>query len=339
MSRTPPRTAAAAPAAAAPRPSVLPTVAAVAAVALAGGALAAFTAITARRVAKALPPEGTFVEVEGARLHVLDRGSGPAIVMIHGLAGQMRHFTHSLAERLEGDHRIVAVDRPGAGWSDAAPGASQSVRAQAAVIAALIRRLGLDRPLVVGHSLGGAVALALALDHPDAVGGLALIAPLTQPVEDAALSPVFRALAIRSPAVRKVVAWTLAVPASMARGAQALETVFAPEPAPADFGTRGGGLLGLRPRSFESSSRDLLAAAEDLPGMTARYPSLTTPVGVLYGDGDRLLDHALHGHGLVAQLPSVDLQVVAGAGHMILMTQPDLTAAFVRRQSAKVERA
>ena len=311
-------------------------VAGAALVAVAGGALAAYTGWTARKVERSLPPEGAFAEIEGARLHYVDQGSGPAVVMIHGLAGQLRHFTYALAERLTPDHRVIAVDRPGAGRSDAAPGASQSVRAQARVIAGLIRKLGLERPLVVGHSLGGAVALALALDHPELVGGLALIAPLTQPVDVTEISPVFRALMVRSPVARRVIAWTLAVPASIARSAQSLETVFTPEPVVDDFGVKGGGLLGLRPRSFISASTDLLAAGDDLPGMVERYPELKLPVGVLHGDGDALLDHALHGHGFLKQLPTAELEVATGAGHMILMTQPDRTAAFIRRIEARI---
>ena len=322
-----------------PRAPLWPVIAGAAVVAVAGGALAAFTGLTARRIERGMPPEGSFAEVDGARLHYVDQGSGPAVLMIHGLGGQLRHFTYALTERLAADHRVVAVDRPGAGRSDAAPGASQSVRTQARVIAGLIGKLGLDRPLVVGHSLGGAVALALALDHPELVGGLALIAPLTQPVKEGAISPVFRALAIRSPLVRGIVAWTLAAPMTLRRGAQALETVFGPEPVVEDFAGRGGGALGLRPRSFQSSSRDLLAAGDDLPGMVERYPSLKMPVGVLYGSHDRLLDAELHGHGFVGQLPTAELEVVSDAGHMILMTQPDLTAAFVRRVAARVDRS
>ena len=316
-----------------------PVLAGAALVAVAGGALAAFTAYTARRIERDMPAEGAFAEVEGARLHYVEQGAGPAVLMIHGLAGQLRHFTYALSGALAADHRVVAVDRPGAGRSDAAPGASQTVRAQARVIAALIRRLGLEKPLVVGHSLGGAVALALALDHPELVGGLALIAPLTQPMTESGISPVFRALAIRSPLVRRVVAWTLAAPMTLRRGAQALETVFGPEPVVEDFAGRGGGALGLRPRSFQSSSADLLAAADDLPGMVERYPALRMPVGVLYGADDRLLDAELHGRGFVAQLPTAELEVVPEAGHMILMTRPDLTADFVRRVAARVDRS
>lgn len=316
------------------RPSALPAVLfGGAAIALFGGALAGFTALTAARVARDLPPEGSFLEVDGARLHYLEKGSGPAVVMIHGLAGHARHFTHSLLDRLAADHRVVVVERPGSGWSDAAPGASHALRAQAAVIAGFIRKLGLKRPLVVGHSLGGAVALALALDHPDAVGGLALVAPLTQVVAEA--SPVFAALAIPSPLVRTMVAWTLAAPLAIARSSRTLETVFGPETAPADFADRGGGMLGLRPRAFLAASADFQAAAEDLPGMVERYPKLTLPVGVLYGREDRILDAALHGDGLLRQLPSLDLEVVEGAGHMLPITRPDVCAAFVRRMAAK----
>ena len=281
------------------------------------------------------------MEVEGARLHVLERGpadaAGPPLLLIHGLAGQMGNFTHSLVDRLAETHRVVAVERPGSGWSDPAPGQRHELRAQAAVLAALVSELGLRRPLVVGHSLGGAVALALALDHPELAGGLALLAPLTQPVEE--ISPVFRGLAIRNRAWRHVVAWTLATPAAIARRSAALELVFGPEPAPVDFVEKGGGMLGLRPRAFLGASADLLAAAEDLPGMAERYPDLTLPVGVLYGSQDRILDHELHGRGLLSQLPAAELEIVEGAGHMIPVTQPDRTAAFVRRMAGKVEAA
>ena len=70
-----------------------------------------------------------------------------------------------------------------------------------------------------------------------------------------------------------------------------------------------------------------------------RYPSLKAPVGVLYGSHDRLLDAELHGRGFLTQLPTAELEVVPDAGHMILMTQPDLTADFVRRQAARVDRS
>src|SRR5580658_6001980 len=120
---------------------------------LAGG-LAIFAAWTARRVEKALPPRGHFIEVDGARIHYLDEGSGPPLVLIHGLGGQMHNFTHSLLDRLKHNHRVIILDRPGCGYSTRARKASAALGAQARTIAGLIDKLGLDRPLIVGHSLG-----------------------------------------------------------------------------------------------------------------------------------------------------------------------------------------
>jgi pimeloyl-ACP methyl ester carboxylesterase len=120
--------------------------------------LVAFTAWTARRIETALPPRGRFLEVDGARLHYLDKGQGPPIVMIHGLGGQMGHFTYALLDRLAREFRVVLIERPGSGHSTRPPGASATLRTQAGTIAKAIRALRLERPLVVGHSLGGAVA-------------------------------------------------------------------------------------------------------------------------------------------------------------------------------------
>jgi pimeloyl-ACP methyl ester carboxylesterase len=304
---------------------------------IAAGALALFAARTARQVEQALPPQGRFLDIDGLRLHYIDEGSGPPLLLIHGLAGQMRHFTHSLVDRLKADYRVVVLDRPGSGYSTRPPQASAAISAQASTIARFAEALELGRPLVVGHSLGGAIALSLALNHPEQVGGLALLAPATHPQEQ--VSPVFRALVIRSPLLRSLVAWTLATPLSIRHGARALDTAFGPEPVPADFATRGGGLLTLRPSSFVGASRDLVAVMDDFGGMAARYHSLTVPVGILFGAGDRLLDPAWHGEALAKKLSNADFEVIEGGGHMIPMTRVERCVAFIARMAQRVAAA
>ena len=301
---------------------------------LTAAGLALFSARTARQVEQAVPPLGRFIEVDGARIHYLDEGSGPPLLLIHGLAGQMLHFTYSLLDRLKGDYRVVILDRPGSGYSTRPPQASAAISAQARAIASFAKALGLERPLVVGHSLGGAIALSLALDHPEQVGGLALIAPATHPQEH--VSPVFRALVIRSVLLRWLVAWTLATPLSIRNGALALKIVFGPEPVPADFATRGGGLLTLRPRSFIGASRDLVAVVDDFDAMPARYQSLAVPVGILFGASDRILDPAAHGEALAKKLPGADFELIEGGGHMIPMTAAERSAKFIARMAQRV---
>src|SRR5271166_54824 len=291
------------------------------------GGLVIFTAITARRVEKALPPRGRFIDVDGARIHYLDKGSGPAIVIIHGLGGQMGNFTYALLERLTGEFRVILMDRPGSGYSTRARGAMGRLSEQAATVAAFIRKLGLQRPLVVGHSLGGAVALAVALDHPQVVSGLALVAPLTH-VPEHPPDP-FKALDINSNFLRWLVAWTVATPIGIRRGKAILDAIFSPDPAPADFPTRGGGLLGLRPWCFYNTSMDMTDVEVDLTPMVGRYATLQVPVRILCGTSDAVLDYKIHGEGMKAKSSQVRLELVEG-GHMLPITEPDVTAKFIK---------
>jgi pimeloyl-ACP methyl ester carboxylesterase len=297
------------------------------------GGLVWFTASTARKVEAALPPRGQFIEIDGERIHYLDTGgAGPAVVMIHGLGGNLLHFDYALAGRLAGEYRLILVDRPGSGYSTRAAGADATLTAQAVAISKLIAALGLTRPLVVGHSLGGAVSLALALDHPDCVGGLALVAPLTHAQEE--VSEVFRPLLVRSRVIRGLIAWTVATPLGIRRGPATLKEVFAPEAAVPDFAVRAGGLLSLRPKAFCGASSDIVAINDVLPAYVSRYPSLDKPIGILFGTADRLLDHRKHGQAMKASCPALDLELVEG-GHMLPMTAADRCAALLRRVAAR----
>ena len=286
-----------------------------------------FTAVTARRVEQALPPRGQFIEVSGARIHYLDKGTGPPIVIVHGLGGQMGNFTYALLERLTDEFRVILMDRPGSGYSRRAPGATGRLTEQAAIVAEFIRKLGLQRPLLVGHSLGGAIALTVALDHPEMVKALALVAPLTH-VPKQVPAP-FRALDIKSNFVRWLVAWTVATPIGIRRGKAILDAIFSPDIAPADFPIRGGGILGLRPRSFYNTSLEMRAVNLDLWAMAARYASLRVPVRILYGKNDQVLSPQLNGEVLQAETPMVSLELVAG-GHMLPISAPDVTAEFIK---------
>lgn len=288
----------------------------------------AYTARVARQVEQGLPPDGRFVDVPGARLHVVERGPqhAPPLLLVHGLAGQLRHFTYGVMDRLATQYRVVAVDRPGSGYSQRLGGAGADLATQADAIAALIVQLQLERPLVVGHSLGGALSLTLAQRHPQRVAALALVAPL---VTLPSGSPkAFRGLEMRSGWLRRLVAWTLAVPASIRQRDAILGLVFGPEPVPADFPTRGGGLLALRPSHVIAASEDLVALPDTLPALEQRQAEISAPIAVLYGREDRILDPAVQGAALAARQPSAELTLVAG-GHMLPVTQPELTARFI----------
>ena len=132
--------------------------------------LAAVTLWRAARVEAAaerdFPPSGQFIEVDGTRVHYLEQGKGPALVLLHGASGNLRDMSFSLIDRLAQHYRVIAFDRPGLGYTDVI--ADMSLSGQARLLSQAARQLGADNPLLVGQSYGGAVAKAWALDHPAA---------------------------------------------------------------------------------------------------------------------------------------------------------------------------
>ncbi|MFC4821694.1 alpha/beta fold hydrolase [Dokdonella ginsengisoli] len=294
-------------------------------------ALVAYTAAVARRAQARVPPLGRFVDVDGARLHYVDRGRGPVVVLLHGLGGNLRNF-HALIERLAPDHRVVALDRPGCGYSTTASAAQPDLFEQARIVAAFLRALDLRQPLVVGHSMGGALALALALDFPDHVGSLVLLSPASHEVREPPAP--FKGLDVPSPVLRRVLAWTLATPLGQLAHERMLAAVFAPDAVTPGFDVEGGGALGARPGNFIAASADMVALPAALAAMAPRYPSLSLPVQVVFGRDDPICPLALHGLPLAAAVPGAALHLLDG-GHMIPLTQADAVAALLRKAAAE----
>jgi pimeloyl-ACP methyl ester carboxylesterase len=146
-------------------------------------------------------------------------------------------------------------------------------------------------------------------------------------------------MAIASPLSRRLIAWTLATPLSIANREMTLAMLFGPQPVAPDFGVRGGALLNLRPCSFIGASAELMATQADLVEMPTRYKDLTVPVGILYGTGDRILDPAAQGKALAAKVEGTELEMIEGGGHMITLTSADRVAEFVVRMAQRAAAA
>jgi len=108
------------------------------------------------------------------KLSYVEAGEGPPILLVHGLMTSAYSFRYVLTA-LARDHRVIALDLPGAGQSEAPAALGQSPQAVAGLLAAFIGALNLDRPYVVGNSMGGYVSLWMALLHPERVGRLLLM--------------------------------------------------------------------------------------------------------------------------------------------------------------------
>ena len=236
-----------------------------------------------------------------------------------------------LTDMLAQDYRLIVVDRPGCGYSERDGDAQAAPAEQARMIWALLDKLGVSQPVLVGHSLGGAVSLEMAVARTGAAGALALLAPATHPID--APADAFKGLDIRLPLLRRIVAHTVAVPLAKKTADKVLTQIFAPEPYPDDFVIRGGGALGLRPRAFIATSGDFLAAGPGLEALSPRYAQhLRTPGGILFGAGDAVIPPEKQGRPM--EEFGLRLETLPGRGHMLPITAPAECADFIRRMAA-----
>jgi len=296
-----------------------------------------FLALATRRIAsdaeRRVPRSGRMIDIDGNRIHYVDQGEGQPILFIHGLGAQLHQFRQPLFDRFPDGFRLIALDRPGSGYSRRARGAGGTLTEQAAVIRRFIEMLKLDRPLLVGHSLGGAIALATAILHPDSISGLALLSPHTH--TGGKVPPQLQPLYIRSPLRRWLLAWTIAVPTARKYAAETLAFIFAPQKPPDDYMTEGGGYLGLRPSHFYGTSTDFVDVRRDAGELEKRYGEIAMPVGILFGTADRVVNCEIHGLGMEGRIAGIEIELVEGVGHMPQYAEPERVIDFIRRMAAK----
>lgn len=278
---------------------------------------------------RGVPKRGASLPVRGGEMHFIDKGTAKkgTLVLIHGIAGQLQHFTYSMVDLLKEDYRVIAVDRPGCGYSSVTDGDGASLGDQARMIDELLGQLGVEKVVVVGHSLGGAVALRMGLDCPDRVAGLALLCPLTH--APGIVPNALKGLQVTAPWLRHLLGNTIAVPMGKITANKVLTEVYAPEACPDDFMIRAGAVLGLRPKAFVAACSDMTAVRLEMPAQSARYgDELMVPGGILYGADDAVLSPEEQGASMGAY--NLAMKTLPGRGHMIPITAPQDCADFVR---------
>ncbi len=283
-----------------------------------------YTEATARRAGSTHPPRGRFVDVSGGRIHYVRRPGERPVVLVHGANGSCLDFDPVTARAPE-SWDVIAVDRPGFGHSDRVPGAV-GMAAQAALLDEVLGRLGVEQPVVAGHSWGGGLALAYALAFPDDVTGVVLLAGVTHP-DTRADHPRFVLPTL--PGVGPLATAALAGPLADLAARPLLERSCAPDPVPADF-VRMRVAFGRRPAQVRANAADVRAAGADLARQVPRYPDLAAPVVALTGDADSVVLPERHSRPFAAASPAARLVVVPGAGHELPQTRPDDVVGAIR---------
>ncbi|QYK40017.1 MAG: alpha/beta hydrolase [Paracoccaceae bacterium] len=280
-----------------------------------------------REAETAYPPTGRLIDVAGRKVHAQTEGQGPDVVLIHGASGNLRDFTFSFMRRLTGRYRVTAFDRPGLGWSDDLGEAGLSPVAQADHLRAAAAVLGLRRPVVLGHSYGGAVAMAWALRDPS-VRGVVALSGATMPWPGG-LGPWY---AITSSAIGgATVVPLISAYASLERAEGAVAGIFAPAPVPPGYVAHVGAGLTLRRDTLRANARQVNALKPYLQAMSGNYARLTVPVEIVHGTADTIVPHRTHAEPLAALLPAARLTLIEGAGHMPHHSHPETVVAALRR--------
>jgi pimeloyl-ACP methyl ester carboxylesterase len=296
--------------------------------------LAALTPLLAARRERTIeaqfPPLGQRVGVVGRRVHVLQRGAGPDVLILHGASGNLRDLL-PLIDALAPQFRVTAFDRPGLGWSDPIPD-GQSLAAQARHLSLAARSLGIDRPLLIGQSFGGSVALSWALEGLLSPRALVLVSAPSLPWPGP-LDPWYRLTALplgRALAIPLAAAF---VPATYI--AATTRAIFAPDPVPPGYAGTIGAMLALRRSALYANTAQVNALRAQLVDQSTRYPMLSLPVELIHGDADAVVPFDVHSGPLSAILPAARLTVLPGGGHMPHHSALDAVLATVHRAHAR----
>lgn len=307
-----------------------------AALAVAGGVATHFRAGAREAAAESRwPAAGQMLDVGGVRVQAHLSGSGPDLVLIHGAGGSLRDFTFDLVGRLDDRYRVIAFDRPGHGYTDAADAHGQpfdSPQAQAALLQAAARQLGADRPIVLGHSFGGSVAMAWAVTRPDTLAAVVVLAGATMPWPGA-LNASYRINA--NPMGAALVVPLITAWAPLPYAAQVLDTVFAPQPVPDGYADHFGLAMSMRRDSLRANARQVFGLRPHVVALSERYPLLRLPVELVHGTADTIVPLAIHSGPLAALVPDANLTALDGVGHMPHHADPAAAVAAIDRAAAR----
>jgi pimeloyl-ACP methyl ester carboxylesterase len=278
-------------------------------------------------VQRAHPPQGRFVDVAGARLHVLELGPqrGVPIVMLHGASSNLE-VMRPLAERLARTHRVILLDRPGHGWSTRESFSDSTPQPQARMIAEALQKLDLGQAIVVAHSWSGALALRIALDHPDRVAGLVMLAPVAYPWPGGVSQYNY---AVTAPVIGALLAHTVTLPLGLLLADSGSRGVFAPQAMPNNFVQDSATRLLLRPREFVANAWDLVTLRAAMAEQAPRYGTITAPIAIIAGDVDKTVSTHIHSQPLAKTAQNTKLIVLNGVGHMIQYAAPDLVVSEI----------
>lgn len=263
-----------------------------------------------------------FVELDGdfagARLHYVEKGAAKPgiapVILIHGASGNLRDMELALMDALSHETRVLAFDRPGHGWSErtAHPGIADPAL-QAAAIRNALGRLGVERPVMLGHSWGASVAAAHALHWPDELAGLL---PLSGALYPWPGGVAWYHSVVRMPVIGWFFTRLVVAPAGRLLLDKGIAANFYPDVPPAHYAEAAALPLLFRPAEFRANSEDTAQLKGYLARQSARYGEIAVPTIVITGNADHTVSPKLHSYAFHNAVAGSELIKLKGTGHM-----------------------
>jgi pimeloyl-ACP methyl ester carboxylesterase len=274
---------------------------------------------------RAYPPLGEAVDVAGARLNVVELGrrdtTDPPILLVHGASSNLEVMRRPLGDLLARDHRVILIDRPGHGGSTSAGEEGAAPEIQARMIAEALDKLQVGKVILVVHSLSGALGARMALDYPEHLAGLVMLAPVTHPWNGGV---GWYNEAVTMPVIGPLLAYTITLPLGLLLVGPAARDVFLPQQMPDGFVKNTATRLLLRPREFLANARDLVRLKPAVAAQAPRYAEIRVPTTIISGDVDKTVSTNIHSRPFAAAVPDAKLIVLQNVGHMVQNAAPDL---------------
>jgi pimeloyl-ACP methyl ester carboxylesterase len=285
---------------------------------------------------RTFPAQGSMIEVAGARLNVLDigpRNAAPPVVMIHGASSNLEAMRQPLGEMLARNHRVILIDRPGHGWSTRAREEDSTPGIQGQMIDEALEKLGVGPAIFVVHSWSGALGARMALDYPERVAGLVMLAPVAYPWRGGVAW--YNKLAT-TPVVGPLFAYTIALPLGFFLAESGARGVFVPQIMPDGFISDTATPLLLRPREFLANARDVVTLRAAVKEQAPRYAEISVPTVVIAGDVDKTVSTNIHSRPFAKAVPDSKLIVLPEVGHMIQNAAPELVISEIVAMIGKI---
>ena len=289
---------------------------------------------------RAHPAQGRMVGVAGATLHIVDIGprdaAGPPVVMLHGASANLEVMRQPVGAGLAKTHRVILIDRPGHGWSTRARLEDSTPEIQGRMIDEALAKLGVGEAVFVVHSWAGALGARMALDYPQRVAGLVMLAPVAYPWPGGV--GLYNRI-VSMPVIGPLLAYTITLPLGTLVAGPGARGVFLPQAMPAGFLENTATALLLRPREFLANARDLVTLKVAVAEQAPRYAEIKAPITIIAGDTtDKTVSTNIHSRPLASTAPNAKLIVLPDVGHMVQYAVPDLVISEIEAMTAGMAR-